>query len=542
MSLTVSKYPPMISLAGNPMLFKIITDNLFSSAGVAYAGALYSTGTLLDGDTIVFTWGENSTTITFADTPSDTEIVSAASLEQLRDGLNKNYLLSQDFHIYVSGLNLHIVAREEGEDYDLDIDLSGTSALAIVGTPTAGVDAVMRTFYKLIGQAWKDSGSSATANSFIREDKLTPIQTDDSDVNYGNFDIGDALTSEFERKMPSFPHSSYDCGRIVLGWLLSYFFRYGEEYASSGTYRVSQKAILSTEPMYAINGEIPKWKRREFLAENDNFYDWLQLTSKFLTWHPGDKLTSETMQEKLFFLVWQNVSNVDINVRVHLHFTNPALDSILTAIKIEDVSQFNIIEILSDYISLSLATSVGTDTLVSYDVYLERDDNNTKISEEFTYVMDEYRYSEKKFIFKNSLGFWETLRCYGVSSTSVETSRNIASNSEPREFDENFSEKFTHQNSLTKKKTANTGWLSIAESEWIQDVLLSKEVFQIIENKLYPLVITNSETLLHQEDENLRSVTFEYESAWDETVYATEPNDSLQFGDFNDDYNNDYLI
>ena len=71
MSITVESTPPIVALAGNPILFKLSTDNQIENAGQLAILVLTFSATADIDDTFTLAWGSISISLTCKETPDD---------------------------------------------------------------------------------------------------------------------------------------------------------------------------------------------------------------------------------------------------------------------------------------------------------------------------------------------------------------------------------------------------------------------------------------------------------------------------------------
>ena len=107
MAITLSKYPILVSLVKNPIVFKLLTNNSVSTAGVKEVFALTFSAGLAAADSFDLLWGDNIVSIVADATPdtSGNQIKSIGAetlalwIEQTVSYLNTNYLLNKYYVI-----------------------------------------------------------------------------------------------------------------------------------------------------------------------------------------------------------------------------------------------------------------------------------------------------------------------------------------------------------------------------------------------------------------------------------------------------------
>jgi hypothetical protein len=123
-----------------------------------------------------------------------------------------------------------------------------------------------------------------------------------------------------------------------------------------------------------------------------------------------------------------------------------------------------------------------------------------KISKYQYYSIVKQENTEQYFVFENSLGGLDTLRCTGEIRYVPEFNRETALMGD------------TEQTFFAEKKnirTQNTGWLTKYDTAWLHDFFMSKKIWLLENDKLNPVVIDEI-TAETSSKENLRSFEFKF--------------------------------
>ena len=165
------------------------------------------------------------------------------------------------------------------------------------------------------------------------------------------------------------------------------------------------------------------------------------------------------------------------------------------------------------------------------------------ISETRRYYLDLKEYQNtREFIFLNSLGGYDTLRTTGEGEYEAAQERTTVTCSYPKEFDASFKQKRNVFTTGIEKLKVNSGWITQEQCEWLQDFLLSEEVYEIKNGKLFPVTITSTSGPKKADKQTpAYFVEFEYEYSNHSSTFAVGSQE-LQSGDFNDDFNDDFYI
>jgi hypothetical protein len=118
------------------------------------------------------------------------------------------------------------------------------------------------------------------------------------------------------------------------------------------------------------------------------------------------------------------------------------------------------------------------------------------------------------------MGTYDTIRVTGIRETNSEYERLSAS--------EYLFENDTFYNAPQKihlameqiTYKASTGWLTMDEKNWLRDLMLSKEVYEIEGENLIPVVISSKKAFISKDKENLYSLEFEYQKAYTDEFYS----------------------
>ena len=127
-------------------------------------------------------------------------------------------------------------------------------------------------------------------------------------------------------------------------------------------------------------------------------------------------------------------------------------------------------------------------------------------------------------LFTNSLGGVDTLRTEGRLESTLEATTEqvelpalapvIGQQPAPAAQRQAFDV------TATRKLKLATGWLMSAQLAWLQELLLSREVWQWKDGKLLPLDYKKRQLLYESDTDPLRGVLLEFDYAFAPTAYA----------------------
>ncbi|MGV3588611.1 MAG: hypothetical protein ACO1OF_16515 [Adhaeribacter sp.] len=108
----------------------------------------------------------------------------------------------------------------------------------------------------------------------------------------------------------------------------------------------------------------------------------------------------------------------------------------------------------------------------------------------------------RTFLFRNSLGTWDTLYCTGQQSSKLEVIKSEA------ELYDGTKQLFTVDG--TRLQKISTGWINRAQLHYLQELLLSKKVVELVEGRYVPLLIRTKEINYEADYSGPNGFTFEY--------------------------------
>lgn len=519
MTLQLVKSPPAVSLVGNEILFKVNTDNQYSNYG-SYAELIirWTTGDS-NGNSFTLAWGNHEIEFTCATTPDDSglqyPVYTSGSVDNWVESLvpyfKANYLLSKDFTVVwqASGSIIRIKSFNKGSQYSFTLT-PGTSNIIIYNN-TAGIDPVTREFYSLNCRVWIP-GTGIADYILLGEISLTP----DADGNV-LFKIQEYLNSQlsFGFEWPEEPTTFLFKKANAIA---KYFIEYAEKFDNEG------KKLFSTEgtETYTVLGGIDRIALAKLNEENKSWWDKFLFKKDFLTNQPRQLYISKTQPIKLSFLVWKS-GITSIKLKTHITYLD-GLSS--TLVKSISASQYEAFECILSLLKLG----IDADEVDNYEVWLtDQDDNRISISRYF-YIDHVYRENERTFLFQNSLGSVEALRFSGVSETKVNLDRSSIAIINEESFTWRNFEIRNNFNIETQKFKFNSGWLNNLAvypkqfADYLREFYLSRGIYELINNRLYPILITSKKQFIDESDESLTYVEFEAERAYTDKYFGQDEN------------------
>lgn len=541
MAITLQTYPPLVALAKNPVVFGFESDNVVITPGVKCFLPIEFFASLAADETFTLAWGSNSITFTAKATPDSSgtqfkTIVGGQSLNawcvQTAGYLNQNYILSRDFEISPNGtVWINITARETGDDYTLTLTSAQEPAKLDEGVAyVAGTTEVLQDFFSILLQ------------TFIKDGAYMLQKFEDALDVYDSYnaiaDISEVLKSELysEFEWPEAAANSFKKREHIL---LPYFIRYCEQYGNP----LVQKALTTSGYYWALNGGVPFWKQVEYYSAGTSFWDRMQYEMNFLTWQPRTKKTDLYQAQSLYFLAWKSTLNGTL-CRLKITLIASDGDTLITHSGDQAISYMDVFEIQVGYDRLEVLYDMGiwNHTVVAYEIEVEVKAGGLLLSEKFHFDIDRNEYPNKRYFrFLNSLGGFDDVMTTGIGEFELAPERTVITCPYPKVFNTAFQMKKNIFISGAQKMKVNTGWKTKEEIDWLQDMMLSEEVYEVINGDLYPIVITSTSGPKYVDEQSpAYFMEFEYERSAHDTTYAagTVPPTG---GDFSEDYNDDFL-
>lgn len=248
-------------------------------------------------------------------------------------------------------------------------------------------------------------------------------------------------------------------------------------------------------------GGIARWKQAEFLATySGSFANWLS-ANLFLSWYPAiPKRVLPDQPEVLYFLA---PSSATYSPTVVVTFTDGTTASHSPSVSIA-AQATEMASLPVGYTALGLAAVNPAKTVASYVVTIG--------GKSRSYVVDHNAYRDKRYIiFRNSLGGYDVLPCTGEVDSTTETTRNTATAVYNPEAATQRLSRMAYNIETTEVERVNTGWLQANEKHWLNELMISEDVWEMLGGVLSPVLIRNSELDRTERIYEPGSVEIEYE-------------------------------
>jgi hypothetical protein len=246
---------------------------------------------------------------------------------------------------------------------------------------------------------------------------------------------------------------------------------------------------------------------KKFFPDIDFFNTYLPTNKKFLTWAPLVKDINFYQEEYLNFFIG-SATVTTINVKVKCYYDD-ATNSTFTAYT-QLVQRGDLWQIPCGPNHTTIAAHDITRNLIKYDVWLTNQ-ADAVISETRTFkILPIISPFTRYFLFRNSLGSYDTLRCSGKSIVTVDISKTIRQKNLPINYEALAGELQADGALFQKKSDVSTGYLTGKSSkEWQQYLLdfhMSPEVYEITNGNRVPVVI-KSDSMTYSDDDSFERYT-----------------------------------
>lgn len=156
-------------------------------------------------------------------------------------------------------------------------------------------------------------------------------------------------------------------------------------------------------------------------------------------------------------------------------------------------------------------------------------DPPTYFSQARIYYVDDNYYHDKRYItYLNSFCLPETLRCLGVQDKTLNIERQISDNILPVEYQALESETQQHDHLYQNEYTYRSGYLSKAEVDALQELLIYNNTYEIIDGDYRALLLTTDKFNLYSSRQFLHSIEFRAVPRYKEKNYS---NKNIPLGD-----------
>ncbi|MGI4865455.1 MAG: Ig-like domain-containing protein [Janthinobacterium lividum] len=146
---------------------------------------------------------------------------------------------------------------------------------------------------------------------------------------------------------------------------------------------------------------------------------------------------------------------------------------------------------------------------------------NNQVQASRRYRLDD-SYRHRQYIFLNSLGQWDTLSCRGPLTSKGSIERTVATRLVPADYDPADGSESVVDVALDSKLSVSTGSISPAEVEYLRELLLSRDVYEVsgrYRDELRKIRLLTKDFLDYQDDAGADGLAFEYTYCFDTSLF-----------------------
>jgi len=331
-------------------------------------------------------------------------------------------------------------------------------------------------------------------NVIIAEDRLAVNRSEAS------FDISEYLKIQQKKLFNLFEDENtverHENDDLLFKYRLTVF----ETFDNDG---VEHNKFVSDKDLFVLQGGLSKCLLSQYKKFNTSFYQEFIEKHKFLTWQPDSKKMNINDTEKLYFY-----STYDEEVKFVISYTTTSSinENTLAQFQIEGNAIYEITLCPKEFTFLEQSEK---DNLISFDIYIVRPNSEqVQLSEKRTFHIDKtYHNNSKQFIFKNSLGLYDTIRLLGITEEKSEFEHIIY-------HSDKISKKLTDFNEI---HTTNSGLLSLTYQkpdlalDYFNEIFLSEDVYIVDKYRIVrPILITSNSKKGLVSNKFLHSFEIEY--------------------------------
>lgn len=283
------------------------------------------------------------------------------------------------------------------------------------------------------------------------------------------------------------------------------------------------QSLSESSEMMAILGGIQK----EYFPDIDFFNSFLDDKNQWLTWQNKIKRVQRKQEEYLYFYVYKNVFDLRLWTRVYYDDEEQSETWDQNFRTKAQVKEGEIYCIPVGFIHGGIQALDPSKPVRKYDVGLWDSDGNI-IGHTRTYILDETPSPYTRyFLFQNSLGGMDTLRTTGKAMKDFQGEIDIYEQILPVDYSIQTGQFRKSYASFHNEMEVSTGHLTKQAADYLQELLLSKEVYEITDGIRVPIIIDTDSFRIFSDGDYRYYLRFNYRNAYRNEVYTPGNYDSL---------------
>lgn len=479
MSVSVEHSPAAVSLAKNPVVFELESDNVFSSVGTSARHRMEITALPTNGDTWNFKWLNDGIDLTFTFTSGSLGTsglnlpIGGANANEFVDdfllpALRNNYYINRDFTVYRNAGFTYWEAREPGTAYDISFTSGNQAWNNGFVQDRAGVDKAARDNFRIVLELYlRYSGDS----NYVRlERNKVPFE------NKVVFDLSETLRTRTKFLLPE-PDRLTTLDTDVQN--TEYYVRYGEAFGNP----LQVQRMRQGDELRSIVGGLNLRDSRALTFLDD-------LTDDFLTWNKAPKIR----EDQPYFLTWlNNTIYTGFWLMMDLFEQDGTLISQRLVINFS-LPEKHQITLPAHYTRAITGASLNGKTVDHYDVYLQRAGTTLLVSSKITVKINREPLPDVAYLaFRNNLGALDFFVMRGEKSVMALLSQEVSKLQEQYDDDYTAIGDAVYNTRLVESMKLHTGFLTKDESYAFIDFLSSEQRYLLVGDVYMPVNVEGSD-------------------------------------------------
>ncbi|HBZ67609.1 MAG TPA: hypothetical protein DEO70_12295 [Bacteroidales bacterium] len=415
--------------------------------------------------------------------------------DHLAEALRSNYNIVHDFDVNVTTNNsLTLTTRNKQATGLTIIQRTGYNPGMWFYVNNQGADPVYQPGYAIIVQTYVKTANGVT--TLVNEDRLTPDSS-----GYAEADFGELLRG-FVTPVVAISNNELVTKRTSM--VCTFWFRYGEVW--NGDYQ-----RLYTTPEYkGIWGGLSTVAKSYIDNNMADWYQRLQLDKLFLNNMPSYIPTTTQAPQRLYWMCMQS-GLASVNIKMKGWNTGGINNDVVATIA--NPEQYMIYEIDTSYQRMMYNGWAAPNDL-RYEITIQTTDGTILAGPQGYWIDRRQSRHERYFMFRNSLGGFDTLIARGLQDTTLQIDRYIT------QYNADGLRQ-AWRNEASRQMTQNTGGLRADYKRYLAELMLSTYVQLIVPgHRTLNVIITDSEVNTDTDDEQRPTLEFTFVPASKDQFYS----------------------
>ncbi len=520
MSVTLTTAPEQISFSQNEIPVQITSNNFIATPGVKSIVKIIFKTTVPNGQVIALAWSNANLTLTAAGTPNGTGKQypsgsgNAAYVQSLIPVLEANFNIDSDFELsyeLTGGFpSIVMTSREKGASTNIT---PVTGSVVEVSLATTGVNQQLQTSFAIHLQFWLKSGNvfkKILQNNLELDNPITGVTSKDiAEILHPHLVPGFFNNDGSDR-----PLLTAITWQLCTNTLLEYYLKFGEYFGDT-----PEVQKLITSPRYFVNiGSLDTTN-----ALNQTLAGYLRqgANNKTLCLRQGSR-TKKVQLEQPEFLYWINLtgSDIAIRLRIDIYYTDG------------DQSDFKVSPITAlswqkyyigvGYNALNINAALRGGKPCAYYTASVINAAGDRISAIYTYQIEDYREWPRYFIYRNSLGGFQTVYTWGKGQPETAFTKEVVKKQVSQAKAAVSGSQLETNIRLQTNTSVNTGYTTARDIKNLKDFFASEEKYLVENGRYIPVEITSDNLKETMDGENLHAAEFTYATLYDDSVYTDD--------------------